>query len=51
MSKYIYLIPCGGLNDILHDINRAITYAKKCNRILLISGGQSCYQVDFDIFF
>jgi hypothetical protein len=49
--KFLYLIPLGGLNDILTGIGQAHGYAKKYGRTLLISGKYTTYRVNFADYF
>ena len=41
----------GGLNDVLTGIYRGYSYCKKFNRILLINGNRTQYQVNFSDYF
>ena len=49
--KYVYLIPQGGFNDILYNINRLLEYCKKYNRILLIDTTNTHYKINFSDYF
>jgi hypothetical protein len=46
-NKYVYLEPQGGINDLMGSIIRAVDYCKKYNRILLINGMRTAYQINF----
>ena len=50
-NKYILLLSTCGFNDILCQIQHALKYCKKYNRILLIYGPFSCYNIDFSQYF
>jgi len=51
MQKYVYFEPKGGLNDILSCIERCIIYCNTYNRILLVNGLKSCYNINFADYF
>jgi len=51
MDKYVYLIPGGGLNDILCTIQSTIHYCIRHNRILLIDTIHSPYKINFSDYF
>jgi hypothetical protein len=49
--KYFYLIPKGGLNDMLSQIYLSVEYCKKFNRVLLIDTLKSHYQINMSDYF
>lgn len=49
--RYLYLIPMGGLNDILSRIQAGIAYCQKNNRILLIDTVNSEYHINWSDYF
>ena len=49
--KYVYLIPQGGLNDILSVINRMLKYCKTFNRILLVDTTNTHYKINLANYF
>ena len=49
--KYLYLEARGVFNDILTSINKANDYCKKTNRILLVNGKNTLYNVNFSDYF
>lgn len=49
--KYLYLIPMGGLNDILTRIKEAKAYCQKNNRLLLIDTVNSEYHINWSDYF
>ena len=51
MPKYVLFIPKGGFNDILVNLNYAIKYCKKHNRILLFDTIHSVYTINFNDYF
>jgi len=46
MSKYVYFIPRGGINDTFTQIRRKINYCKKVNRILLLDMNYGIYKIN-----
>ena len=46
MSKYLYFIPRGGINDNFTQIKHKINYCKKMNRILLLDMNYGSYNVN-----
>jgi len=50
-NKYVYFIPCGGLNDCFTNINKIIQYCKKYKRILLLDMLQSNYKINMSEYF
>jgi hypothetical protein len=48
---YVYLIPKGGLNDILATVNYTLNYCKTNKRKLLLDTNRSEYRVTFDDYF
>ena len=48
---YVYLIPKGGLNDILSRVDYTLNYCKKTNRKLLLDINLSEYMITFDDYF
>jgi hypothetical protein len=50
-KKYVYLVPKGGLNDMLTCIYLTVEYCRKTNRILMIDTRKSCYKFCFDDYF
>lgn len=51
MSKYVLLIPMGGLNDSFNVIHDCIQYCKKYKRILLLHTVPSELNINFSDFF
>lgn len=49
--RYLYLIPMGGLNDILSRIKLASHYCQKYNRILLIDTINNEYHINWSDYF
>jgi len=47
----VYLEPHGGLNDILSSILFMKEYCKKHNRVLLVNGNKSVYNINFSEYF
>lgn len=45
---YLYLEPLGGFNDMLVGIKLGIEYCIKTNRILLINGIKTDYNINFN---
>jgi hypothetical protein len=48
---YLYLIPLGGINDILWVMYNCIEFCKKHNRILLLDTINSTYKINFKDYF
>lgn len=48
---YVYLQPCGGLNDILCCTERCLQYCRKYNRILLLDTYNTTYKINFSDYF
>lgn len=51
MCKYVYFEPKGGFNDILCNITYCLTYCKNNQRILLVNGKKSVYNINFSEYF
>jgi hypothetical protein len=48
---YVYFEPQGGFNDILVGMRECLGYCQQNNRILLVNGMKTCYQVNFSDYF
>jgi hypothetical protein len=48
---YVYFEPQGGFNDILTGMRECLGYCQQNNRILLVNGMKTCYQVNFSDYF
>ena len=51
MYMYVYFEPCGGINDILVNINKILLYCNIHNRILLVNAYKSLYKINFIDYF
>lgn len=48
---YLYVVPCGGFNDILTQLSQSIYYCAKYNRTLLLDTTESCYEINWSDYF